>query len=594
MRCDVICKIVILKHVLATVVLEVWFVQLSIQAPVRCAEGKSHKSCYVNWRDMSMWCDDSNLVAVPHPMDQHTRQFIKSQAPPSSAKIMHFNSSCLTSIDPATMGHYSKLRKFNADNNDLATVEANTFKKCRRLDEVVLSRNKISTLDNDAFAGLANLRVLNLSGNSLTRINEDVFAPLSHLEVLDLSNNNITELSEGAFHELTQLQTLILSGNQLTEIISRHFINLTELQTLDLSRNFISVLDEDTLILLRKLESINLSHNSLSCLNKDFFKASTHLIRIQLNDNQLKQPKEDWFRDLLKRRPRPGKNSVSLLGNPWMCDCNSQKYEDFLNEQINDDEWEEMLDIRCSLPVAKEGRKMSSLFGEFVACPAKSSKECPGKINKTPPDEDSRDPIVREVGADDDVAPSTRPYVITTSTTSASTKTTTPQTPEDQPVLQDQPTGGLSLKNAVILAGIIYGGIVVCVVCTLVTRGYVTRRCKGKERERNNSGNDDNHSGVGDQPVARSSLTSQTGTDSARSSSMSSQSTLIDHTRPNLSWRRSRMDSRTFSYSSEEQRPNNMDAISEESFGPSEGQQHVYCKCQDSSYCQPFERVTLV
>ena len=51
------------------------------------------------------------------------------------------------------MGHYSKLRKFNADNNDLATVEANTFKKCRRLGDVVLSRNKIATLDNDAIAG---------------------------------------------------------------------------------------------------------------------------------------------------------------------------------------------------------------------------------------------------------------------------------------------------------------------------------------------------------------------------------------------------------------------------------------------------------
>ncbi|XP_076822995.1 uncharacterized protein LOC143469244 [Clavelina lepadiformis] len=594
MRCDVICKIVILKHVLATVVLEVWFVQLSIQAPVRCAEGKSHKNCSVKWRDMSMWCDDSNLVAVPHPMDKHTSKLIKSQAPPSSAKIMHFNSSCLMSIDPATMSHYSKLRTFNADNNDLATIDANTFKKCRRLGEVVLSRNKISTLDNDAFAGLADLRVLNLSGNSLTEINEDVFAPLSHLEVLDLSNNNIAELSEKAFRKLTLLQTLILSGNQLTEVTSRHFINLNELQTLDLSGNSISLLDEDFLVPLEKLESINLSHNNLSCLDKVFFKDNTHLTRIQLNDNQLKQPKEDWFRDLIKRQPRPGKNAVSLSGNPWLCDCNSHKYEDFLNEQIDDDEWEEMLDIWCSPPDAKEIKKMSSLIGKFAACPAESSKECPGQINKTPPDEDSSDPIVKDVGAEDDLAPSTRPYVTTTSTKSSSTatlSTTTPQTPEDQPLFQGPPTGGLSLNNVVIISG----GIVVCVFCILLTGGYVTRRSKGKERKRNSSGNDDNDSGFGDQPGARSSLTSQTGTDSARSSSMSSQTTLIDHTRPKLPWGRSRMDSGTFSYSSEEQPPNNMDAISEESFGPSEGKHHVHCEFQDSSYCQlPFKSVTSV
>jgi len=100
-----------------------------------------------------------------------------------------------------------------------------------------LSENNIKSIDPETFANLQNLELLQLDQNQIISIDPQTFANLSNLLQLNLNQNQLTALDPQTFAKLTNLRSLSLDQNQLTAIDPGTFSNLQDLRELDLQMN---------------------------------------------------------------------------------------------------------------------------------------------------------------------------------------------------------------------------------------------------------------------------------------------------------------------------------------------------------------------
>ncbi len=163
-----------------------------------------------------------------------------------------------------------------------------------------LENNQLTTIESNTFAGLTNLKYLHLSGNNLTTIESNTFAGLTSLEVLVLKDNQLTMIESNAFAGLTSLEGLYLQNNQLTTIESNAFAGLTSLKYLDLENNQLTMIESNAFADLTNLKYFDLKDNNLTTIESKTFAGLTSLKSLVLRGNkQLSEPTKDAIRKAL-------------------------------------------------------------------------------------------------------------------------------------------------------------------------------------------------------------------------------------------------------------------------------------------------------
>ncbi|KAL4219688.1 Leucine-rich repeat neuronal protein 3 [Mactra antiquata] len=156
---------------------------------------------------------------------------------------------------------------------------------CSGIDEIDLSNNDLSTLEANSFAFIQSARSIRLEQNHIYQVKEHAFIGMEKLEILDLSRNVLKYINLNSFVGAVNLQELNLSHNKLTKIAKNIFKGLSSLEIINLSFNCITHLDNLAFNNLEKLKTINLAGNKLAQFKLDFVLPSLNLNELDLSGN---------------------------------------------------------------------------------------------------------------------------------------------------------------------------------------------------------------------------------------------------------------------------------------------------------------------
>ncbi|XP_062380311.1 matrix-remodeling-associated protein 5 [Sardina pilchardus] len=165
---------------------------------------------------------------------------------------------------------------------------------------------------------------INLGYNSLKSVTASDFRNLFKLEMLMLHGNDITFVEQGAFYNLHHLQILKLSYNKLKTIYQGMLEGMKGLVRLHLDHNLIDFIEPFSFNGLTSLKLLQLDGNQLRDLHPQTFVTlsflghfrGSGLHHLHIADNNLKYLLPGILRPLSKLE------SLSVHGNPWICDCN--------------------------------------------------------------------------------------------------------------------------------------------------------------------------------------------------------------------------------------------------------------------------------
>lgn len=202
-------------------------------------------------------------------------------------QFLNVNDVGLKHIDSNILGRLSKIILFWGSQNEIESVEANTFNECRSLELISLKFNKISFIHEDAFINLENLYKLDLSSNRLNNIGK-IFKNLYSLVDLDISSNLIEYLNEETFKNLLNLHALSLAKNNLKFLNSKTFDSLVSLEYINLcfNKSPIPIIYERFLKYNVNMKKILLCNNKIKAIEREFFlnyKPSLDLILLRMN-----------------------------------------------------------------------------------------------------------------------------------------------------------------------------------------------------------------------------------------------------------------------------------------------------------------------
>ena len=137
--------------------------------------------------------------------------------------------------------------------------------------ELVVDNNQIDTIEDESFKDLINLKILSIQNNKLKRISKKTFVNLINLIYLYIDNNQIDNIEDNSFKELINLDTLRIKNNKLKSISNKTFANLTNLKYLNIYNNQIDTLEDDSFIDLNSLHELKLQKNSISKIQFGLF-----------------------------------------------------------------------------------------------------------------------------------------------------------------------------------------------------------------------------------------------------------------------------------------------------------------------------------
>jgi hypothetical protein len=283
-----------------------------------------------------IWCSGVGLTFIP----------ILSSKPTNSASILDISNNRITTIS-GELQLYPLLESLNIANNDITTLDTDSFQNLSSLQELSMARNKIHsfTLTAAMFKPLTSLHTLSLAYNHLgPSFNIDTFKYLHNLVLLDLDYNSIVHLRRDhhatAEHTLPYITELKLKGNVLLHIPQHIWSLFPPLIELDLSGNAISSVnggafkgliqlkslllnDMDTLMEIehlafadtRKLQNLEIMGCAkLKEIQSGAFGTVQSMRSLHLENNAL----ETLSGKLL---PWEKLTHIFLYGNPWICDC---------------------------------------------------------------------------------------------------------------------------------------------------------------------------------------------------------------------------------------------------------------------------------
>lgn len=159
------------------------------------------------------------------------------------------------------------LTNFAATSVSLRRIDADSFRKCSRLEVLDLDTNSLTSLATGIFDWNVYLSTVDLRNNKITKIDEKVFNRNKELKEVRLSMNRLVSFPSNLFEYNPQLKELLLAMNDLRELSYLDEMPVLEhLTTIDLSWNKLT--DVDAAKLLEKfpnLRIIDLSDNDFCC-----------------------------------------------------------------------------------------------------------------------------------------------------------------------------------------------------------------------------------------------------------------------------------------------------------------------------------------
>ena len=182
------------------------------------------------------------------------------------------------------------------------------FFKFPNLVHLDLSFNNFYDLRRVYLLNLFNLKWLSLGNNQILTIETETFNQMINLIYLDLSQNLIYDLAPDLFEKLINLKELKLSGNKLETVKNVYFNNLVSIDSLELSSN----LFKNFTLFTFGLKSLKFSSNSIEKWN---FSDST-LEYLDLSFNNLETFKNSYENlTYLDLSHNPKLSFISSLGS---------------------------------------------------------------------------------------------------------------------------------------------------------------------------------------------------------------------------------------------------------------------------------------
>lgn len=179
-------------------------------------------NCIINSKG---WCEFRNVRATEgQPLFQPNSG--------SSEKITRilFTDSAIPVFTTETCIAFPELRRLDVEQVSLAKLNAEALDNCIRLLYVSFFNNNLQTINRDTFKRNTVLKFISLTWNKLTHIDMTTFSHLYFLEELALDNNQITVIDFRAVGELSKMSILHLGSNQLIDfdekVIVKRFPNL--------------------------------------------------------------------------------------------------------------------------------------------------------------------------------------------------------------------------------------------------------------------------------------------------------------------------------------------------------------------------------
>lgn len=279
--------------------------------------------------------------------------------------------------------------------NNIALVQADTFRHLHRLEVLQLGRNSIRQVEVGAFSGLANLNTLELFDNWLTVVPSGAFEYLSKLRELWLRNNPIESIPSYAFNRVPSLLRLDLGELKKLEYISdgafegldnlkylnlgmcnmKEVPNLTPLvglEELELSGNHFPRLHPAAFRGLRALRKLWIMSSQISSIERNAFDELTALVELNLAHNNLSSLPHDLFAPL-RFLVEP-----HLHHNPWACGCDALWLAAWLRESIPSNS---SCCGRCHAPPAMRGRFLLEVERAALRCSAPFLADAPTDLN---------------------------------------------------------------------------------------------------------------------------------------------------------------------------------------------------------------------
>ncbi|KPM04120.1 chaoptin-like protein 2 [Sarcoptes scabiei] len=206
----------------------------------------------------------------------------------SSLSYLNLANNQLISIENDTFRNRNKLEIIWLNHNQIKQISANAFDGLSGAEKLYLDHNKINFIEEKAFFSMKSLTYLNLEYNQLAHLTRNMFEGLESLielrlksseiigieanflscfkllQILDLSDNRIYSIRKNMFQSGDSITELYLSNAMIDEIEKDSFANLQSLRLLDLSRNSINARQMNVLKLPGSIKKLNISWNNLS------------------------------------------------------------------------------------------------------------------------------------------------------------------------------------------------------------------------------------------------------------------------------------------------------------------------------------------
>uniref|UniRef100_A0A1I8PLD6 G-protein coupled receptors family 1 profile domain-containing protein n=1 Tax=Stomoxys calcitrans TaxID=35570 RepID=A0A1I8PLD6_STOCA len=185
-------------------------------------------------------------------------------------------------LDPLAFYGLTKLKRLNLQNCGLKTLPAYAFQGLTNLISLQLNGNALASMDNNSLQHLPKLRTLRLEGNLFYRIPTEALVGIKTLEALNLGSNLLTIINDEDFPKMPNLVVLLLKRNQIMKISSGAFANLTALEILVLDDNLINSLPEG-LNKLTRLQEFSATSNRLRWINDTDLPKTLHTLDLRAN-----------------------------------------------------------------------------------------------------------------------------------------------------------------------------------------------------------------------------------------------------------------------------------------------------------------------
>lgn len=201
--------------------------------------------------------------------------------------------------------------------NGIERLYAGAFKNLSRLEKLSLAYNKIEVIPVEVLSGLP-MQSLTLSNNLIKTIEDGALKNLPNLKRLHLDSNVLGNI---VIHKILDhpetLEILWLHNNSL-KILTNHMLNgLTNLKVLNLAFNQIQTIENDSFGQTPNLDTLVFTHNRIKEIDGAVFprRGLNYLTKLYMDHNELMFLSSNFFLRL------NGLKKITLVGNPWICQC---------------------------------------------------------------------------------------------------------------------------------------------------------------------------------------------------------------------------------------------------------------------------------